>query len=154
MNIIDLLTRYVRPYYKFLLIIFIIIIFSLVGYYVYRRYSVKTNGNKFKDVANANRRNKATVMFFYVDWCPHCKTAKPEWDKFVSKMNGNEINGYIIECVETNCTDDGDSNVNHLINQYKIEAYPTIKMLKDDNVIEFQSKITKETLNIFVNTMV
>ena len=26
-----------------------------------------------------------TLYFFGVEWCPHCKHAKPEWDAFVEE---------------------------------------------------------------------
>ena len=34
------------------------------------------------DASNANKT--ATLMLFYVDWCPYCKTAKPEWESLKS----------------------------------------------------------------------
>ena len=40
-----------------------------------------------------------------------------------------------------------------MINSYKIEGYPTIKLLKDGQVIEYDAKPTKETLTQFLNTV-
>ena len=154
MNIIDLLTRYIRPHYKTILFLSFFILFAVVGYLAYSRFFPTIEQNKFKDVANANRRNKdVSILFFHVDWCPHCKTAQPEWNRFVSQMNGKEVNGYVVNCVDMDCTNDKDSSISSMINKYNIESYPTIKMLKDESVIEFQSKITTETLNAFVNSM-
>lgn len=154
MNIIELLTRYIRPHYKMLLFLSVFILFVIVAYFTYKRFYSTIEQNKFKNVANANRRNKeVNILFFHVDWCPHCRTAQPEWDKFTSQMNGKEVNGYVINCVDMDCTNDKDSSIASAINQYNIESYPTIKMLKDEKVIEFQSKITTETLNKFITTM-
>jgi thioredoxin-like negative regulator of GroEL len=40
------------------------------------------------------------------------------------------------------------------MNQYGIEGFPTIKMLKDGQIIEFDAKPTKENLEQFINTVV
>mgnify|MGYP000589437578 FL=1 len=40
-----------------------------------------------------------------------------------------------------------------MINKYEIESYPTVKMVKDKNTIEFDSKISASTLEHFVNSM-
>ena len=91
-------------------------------------------------------------MFFHVDWCPHCKTALPEWENFKKQFNNKEVNGYITKCVDVDCTDE-NSKVQNMISKYDIESYPTVKMVKDKNTIEFDSKITSNTLEHFVNTM-
>ena len=38
--------------------------------------------------------------------------------------------------------------------QYKIEGFPTIKLLKDNKVYDFDAKPTKDNLNNFINTVV
>jgi thiol-disulfide isomerase/thioredoxin len=129
----------------------------LAATYVYNTYYKKEMtkmDNKFGDVANANKRSHEVIIYFFnVDWCPHCKTAKPEWEKFAKLYNGKEKGEYVIKCVDYNCTDE-NAEVTKIINKYNIESYPTIKMLKDNQVIEFDSKITEYTLEQFVNTMV
>jgi hypothetical protein len=40
-----------------------------------------------------------------------------------------------------------------LIKKYNIDSYPTVKLTKGDMVIDFDSKITKETLTQFVNSV-
>ena len=84
-------------------------------------------------------------MLFYVDWCPHCKTAKPEWESLKSEYDGKSINGYTINFMEYNCTTESDE-VSQLMDKYNIEGYPTIKLLKDGTVIEYDAKPTKDTI--------
>jgi len=127
-------------------------LFLTVGLIWYSRQNKKKT-DRFKDVANTNRRNKeAIVYFFHVDWCPHCKTAQPEWDAFKTQYDSIEINGYDIKCIDINCTEES-SDVKYLMNQYKIESYPTVKLVLDDRTIDFDSKITRTSLTSFVNTM-
>ena len=151
-NFIDVLKKYISPYYYYIITIIIFVIFLTVGILWYKSQNKKSD-NRFKDVANTNRRNKdANLYFFHVDWCPHCKTAQPEWDAFKNQYNGVEINGYIINCIDKNCTEE-TSDIKYLMNEYKIESFPTIKLVVDDKTIDFDSKITRTTLTSFVNTM-
>jgi hypothetical protein len=39
------------------------------------------------------------------------------------------------------------------MDQYKIEGYPTIKLLKDGQVIEYDAKPSKDTLEQFLKTV-
>ena len=100
-----------------------------------------------------NQPNKScTMMLFYVDWCPHCKTAKPEWNKMKDKYEGKTINGYKVNFTEYNCTKES-AEIDNLLDQYKIEGYPTIKLVKDGQVIEYDAKPTESTMTQFLNTV-
>jgi len=133
-----------------------IILFGFLSKYAYDKYYAANyeDGKKdFNDVANANMREKElSVYFFYVDWCPHCKTALPDWIKFKNEYDGKEINNYTVNCVEMNCTEE-TQEIEDAIAQYKIEGYPTIKMTKDNKIIEFDAKITYNALEKFVQMM-
>lgn len=151
-GLIEVITKYIRPYYYYIMVVVVFIIFLTIGVYAYNGIQSQQK-NKFSDVANTNRRNRdAIVYFFHVDWCPHCKKALPEWKNFVSKYDNKEINGYRIKCVEKDCTKE-TSDITELINRYNIDSYPTIKLIKDSTTIDFESKITASSLEKFVNTM-
>ena len=89
---------------------------------------------------------------FSVDWCPHCKTAKPEWESLKQEYQGKTINGYVLIFTDVNCTNESPE-VEKLMNTYKVEGYPTIKLLKDGQVIEYDAKPTKATLTQFLNSV-
>lgn len=66
-NIINLIyTRVFSKYSTILLTVFLIGIFSYIGYNAYNKYYKKPNNIKqFSNVANTNtRKNNATVLFF------------------------------------------------------------------------------------------
>uniref|UniRef100_A0A6C0D1T7 Thioredoxin domain-containing protein n=1 Tax=viral metagenome TaxID=1070528 RepID=A0A6C0D1T7_9ZZZZ len=152
-NVVEILRRIISPYYKYIIAVVVFAIFTYVGYYAYNEYYLKPNQNRqFNDVANSNRRNPVIIYFFHVDWCPHCKKAQPEWNKFADQYNGKEMNGYTIKCQDVDCTQE-TSDVTRAINQFKIESYPTVKMVKDEKTIEFDARINQNTLDQFVNTM-
>ena len=60
------------------------------------------------------------------------------------------IKGYKINCRSIDCTNDDD-----LASKFKITSYQTIKLVLDgQDPIEFESKITKNTLETFVDTII
>jgi thiol-disulfide isomerase/thioredoxin len=151
----EIVRIYFTPYYWYVLLVFCLVVFGLLAKYAYDKHydSQQKNNKPFTDVANAEMRgNTLTIYFFFVDWCPHCKTAFPEWVKFKNQYNGTEVNGYKVDCIELNCTNE-TPDVLTAINEYKIEAFPTVKMLKDNKKIEFDAKITYNSLEQFLNTM-
>ena len=146
---------YIWPNRTRLLVLFITIIFFVASYYAYVWYAANTIAPKVtNDIANANRRDKtADVYFFSVDWCPHCKTAKPEWNKFVQNYDGKEVNGFIIKCNTVNATNDENSDISTLLQKFGVEHYPTLKMVVDGKIIEFKGKILETSLVKFMNAM-
>lgn len=151
-HINDVVYKYLKPQYSRIIFAVAVAIFGYLAYYGYNKYYKKTYYETM-DVANANRRNKsALVYFFHADWCPHCKKAQPEWDKFMANFDGKEVNGYNVECVDIDCTNE-TADVKEMLNKFSIESFPTVKMVKDGQTIEFESKIKETTLEKFIDTM-
>ena len=87
---------------------------------------------------------------------------------FKSSVSGTMVNGYLVECISVNCTEDAGENQNeeylegghtpqditNLINQFQINAYPTVKMIKDDETIDYDAQINYDNLNKFANTVI
>ena len=136
-------------------VIILVILLSLFAYYSYKQYvDTKTTfyANRENIPEDENSNKTATLMLFYVDWCPHCKTAKPEWEALKEEYDGKTINGYTLSFIEYNCTNESE-DISQLMDKYNIEGYPTIKLLKDSQVIEYDAKPTKSTMTQFLNTV-
>ncbi len=132
-----------------------VIFFIWFGYSSYKSYTeslTSYNANREYGKDNANSNKTANMMLFYVDWCPHCKTAKPEWEELKSEYEGKNINGYNLVFTEYNCTNE-TAEIDELMDKYKIEGYPTIKLVKDNQVIEYDAKPTKSTMEQFLHTV-
>jgi thiol-disulfide isomerase/thioredoxin len=132
--------------------VLLVILFSYIGYNGYKKYYKQSAEVKdFSDVANSNKRKKeAQVFFFFADWCPHCRKAKPEWEQFKEEYDGKVVNDYTISCQPVDCTDDKDQKTATLIKQYNIESYPTIIMLVGENKIDYDAKVSKSGLEQLV----
>jgi thiol-disulfide isomerase/thioredoxin len=134
------------------------IVFIIVAVFVYYQFvkpALKPSytANREKNQGEeGNGSKEAELMFFYVDWCPHCKTAKPDWEEVKSEYENKTINGYRIIFTEINCTNESEE-VEKLMNKYKIEGYPTIKLLKDGQIIEYDAKPSKDTIIKFLDNV-
>jgi len=143
-----------------ILIIAASILFIIGGIYYYTTFvapkmnsSYAANNESSTNNSNSNGATKeAEMLLFYADWCPHCKTAKPIWYEVADEYQNKTINGYKVVFTEVNCTNE-TAEVEKMMNQYKVEGFPTIKMIKDGQVIEYDAKPTKETLVEFLNTV-
>jgi thiol-disulfide isomerase/thioredoxin len=133
------------------------VLFLIAALLYYRYYVTPTLNPTYK----ANREvldndsasgKTAELLFFYTDWCPHCKTAKPVWQEMKAEYQDKRINGYKVVFTDVNCTNESNE-VEQMMDKYKIEGYPTIKLLKDGQIIEYDAKPTKETLTQFLNTV-
>ena len=141
-----------------MMIIGVVILFILIALFIYYYYVVPTTSGKYKanrehvPAGSSSTGNKAELLFFFADWCPHCKAAKPIWNDLKSEYENKTINGYQVIFTEVDCSEESPE-VEKLMNQYSIEGYPTIKLLKDGQVIEYDAKPSKETLTQFLNSV-
>lgn len=159
-----------RKYGRTIMIVALVVLFLVVGIYIYRVYVSKVLAvNNGKNVANADimaggsigkegasgaSAGNLDVMFFSVDWCPHCVKAKPDWVAFVQEHDGKVTHGYMVNCVGgeagINCTNSDDANVKKMTQQYKIEGFPTLKFVQNGTVVDFDAKITKANMEGFM----
>ena len=76
---------------------------------------------------------KPNITLYYADWCPHCNTLKPIWNKFYEKnKNNNKYEIKVVDCTESCSNPD-------------IEGYPTILVTDSNgNVSDFAGEIKNE----------
>jgi len=136
---------------QFLVILLVVLIFIIAALVVYRRYI--SAGITREYVANNEFTNdrgaleSADIYFFYTTWCPHCKTAKPIWEDFKEEMKDKKVNGIKINFFEVDCDKDAATS-----DKFKVKGFPTIKLVKGKQIIEYDAKPNKATLIEFVNT--
>ena len=147
-NALPTITRYV-------LVASFAAILIACAYYIYKTYIVPQSDRSYTEgyASGMNIRNEnpnqevVTLYFFGVEWCPHCKHAKPEWDAFVKENEGNTFIGKKVNFVSVDC--DKDSS---LADKYDVTGYPTIKLDTGSEVIEFKSKPERNALTQFLNS--
>jgi thiol-disulfide isomerase/thioredoxin len=142
------------------IIIVLIIIAAIAGvvYYIVQNDLVPGLSKYFSgsqgvtpapDGIGENDDNVAQLYLFKVDWCPHCKTAKPVFDEVEKELNGRLINDkYTVVFKTVDCEAEPD-----MADKFKIEGFPTIKLVKDGQVIEYDAKPDKEKIQEFLQTV-
>ena len=133
-----------------LMILIVVLVFAAVSYYAYQNYIVPSVNPKFvenREFDDKESSNENEIIFFYVDWCPHCKTARPQWDAVKKTYHGKQINNKVIYFKEINCEKNED-----MADKYNVEGYPTIKLVKENEIVEFDAKPTEETLTQFLHS--
>jgi thiol-disulfide isomerase/thioredoxin len=70
------------------------------------------------------------MVLYYAEWCGHCKTMKPEWQKVVSNLSNPKINTNKVNVAEIE-----SSHIGNLVNKPEIEGFPTIKMYNNGKEI-------------------
>jgi thiol-disulfide isomerase/thioredoxin len=141
-----------------IMIILVVLLFLGIGIYIYTKqvkskFSTSYSANNENTFTNNGQSGEAELLLFYADWCPHCKTAKPIWEELKAEYESKTINGYSIVFTEINCTTE-TPEVEKMMNTYKVEGFPTIKLLKNGQVIEYDAKPSKATLEQFLNTAI
>lgn len=121
-----------------------------VSYYFYNNYVLPRIEPSFvqnNEFVKGDKNSEAEIMLFYVDWCPHCKTAKPIWEEVKEKYNGKNINNTTLYFKEIDCEKNED-----LADKYNINGYPTIKLVKENEIVNFDAKPSEKTLTQFINS--
>ena len=132
-----------------MLIIFLL--FIGISYYLYDRYVKNLLDTKYvenQEFTDRNTKKQVDLYFFYTNWCPHCKSSKPEWAKFQEKVGERKINNHRVKFFEVDC--DKDSKV---ADKYKVDEYPTIKAISKDGVFDYNAKVNSNTLMDFLESI-
>jgi len=135
---------------KILIVIGCSAIFICAAIFVFLTY-VKPKLNK-QYVANkeftktdSNFDSQSDLYFFYTSWCPHCKSAKPTWEKLKQDVGNSQVNGTTIKFIEIDCDQDSAT-----ADKFKVEGYPTIKLVHKNQIIEYDAKPDLDTLKTFL----
>lgn len=94
-------------------------VFSFLGMPVEKKVVISTQYDKGKSMKKAVETKKPVIVFFYTDWCGYCQKFAPTYHK-LSKDRAIKKNFAI---AYVNCEDSKNSD---LINEYKIQAFPTV----------------------------
>jgi thiol-disulfide isomerase/thioredoxin len=140
--------------------VLIAVFFAVLAQQLYNRYNNNNNNNKnnsqFEGYSNASDSGVAdppvaVIRMFKVDWCPHCKKALPEFQAVQDQYDGKVVNGHKLSLVVV----DGEDPANEsMVNDFKIQGYPTVVLTKNGKNIEYDAKVDQPTLQKFITTMV
>ena len=139
-------------------IIFIGVIFWVYGNYIAPKINPDYDANNeyiYDKKAEDNVNKYVTITMFKTAWCPHCKAALDAsgggWalaSRALPRSNGYHINWEIIDGEK----DEKKMKSFEKIYNVEIDGYPSIFLVKDNNIIEFNSQITPSNQENLVST--
>jgi thiol-disulfide isomerase/thioredoxin len=138
-----------------LTLLFIISIFAAISVVYYNRIVKPTIDNKY--IANKeflpendgiSLPSEATLYYFYTSWCPHCKLANSEWKDLISQTGGT-INNKQIIFKDIDCDNDSD-----IADKFNVTGYPTIKLVYNNTIYNYDAKPDTNTLLQFLNSVI
>jgi thiol-disulfide isomerase/thioredoxin len=138
---------------RFWMILIVAIFFLIVAIYLYNKYVTPMVDNKFipnnefQQKSDDSDAQNVDLYIFTVNWCPHSKKAIPIWEQLKAEYSNKTFNNYNINFIQV----DGEENPS-LADKYKVEGYPTIKMVKGNQIIEYDAKPSLEHLKEFLNS--
>ena len=135
-----------------LVMLLIACLFIWIGAYVYKTYVSSYLGSSLEGYASSMGENAppssenqktATLYMFGTSWCPHCKTAKPIWDDYVSNNDNLKVGNYDILFKSVDC--DAEKNI---ADKFNVKGYPTFKLERGPgDVVEFEAKPSEDNFN-------
>ena len=129
---------------------------TLLGTIIYVYYKYISPKLSPTYVANNEFVNPSAVPYaeltmFYTDWCPYCKKAMPVWDEMEQEYNGKIINGHELVVKKVDCSDDKNEQVKMVQDKFQIDGYPSIKLIKQNETVDFDAKPDKVNLEEFLD---
>jgi len=97
---------------------------------------------------NEGFESTKSIVICKAEWCGHCKTAAPEFQRLVSASpitlsNGSKVNVTML---------DADADKDKL-SMYKIRGFPTILVNNGSNMLEYPGERTYNGVLEYLNSM-
>ena len=143
----------------FYLVLLIAALFIGVAIYIYTKNIAPNLDPEYvanKEFLDKDREppNTAEFILFYANWCPLSKKAMPVWSEFKDTYENKTVNNYRLTFKEMDCSDSDDAAMQAKLDSYKVDGFPTIKMLKGNEVIDFDANPTMDSLEQFVSSVI
>tara|TARA_Y100000389_G_scaffold30971_2_gene26180 strand:+ start:302 stop:796 length:495 start_codon:yes stop_codon:yes gene_type:complete len=143
------LTSYNKPLTIFILL-FVIITVVYIYYTQIKPLSVTSYKPNKEFVGHVDKYSKQVdLYYFYTTWCPYCKKSRPEWEATKQEYKVKKVNGYTINFIEIDCDEDSVT-----ADKFDIEGYPSIKLVKGKQIIEYNAKVDRVSLDLFLKEMI
>ena len=93
---------------------------------------------------NEQFQTKGVLYFFYVDWCPHCTSAKPVFNKLEDDPSVTSK----AEIKRVNC--EGSEDEKQLAKDFNVRGYPTVVFVIGGERKELEAGVSEESIKALV----
>jgi len=114
----------------------VLAVLALGGWWLWKNYLSKRVGGveRFAE-SGPGSVGTLTCTMYYTDWCPHCKTAKPEWAKLTQALHGKTLGGKKVLITSVNC-----EKFPEIAKQQNVTGYPSFKFDLDGKALTFNGE--------------
>lgn len=150
-------------FYLILASIVIILVIIVYAYYTFIKPRVEAqyvNNKEFRpdnsSIESPDNHPLAHIILFTASWCPYCKTMENNgiFKDFKDQHQDKVVHNYRLDIQTIDCTNDQDPDIKSKLDQYNVDGFPSIKLLKEGDppskAIDFDAKPTLDSLNQFV----
>ena len=136
----------------FAALLFLILFFLIYIYYLKPNLTPSFVENK-EYVPKDSVKKAGDLYFFYASWCPYSKKALKNITQY--RENNPTFEKVTINYIFLQDEND-DTNIVEFEKKYnkKIDGYPTIYFIYNNQVIEFDAIVNDENLNTFFNSVI
>ena len=92
-------------------------------------------------------QHKLVVAGFFATWCGHCKTFKPEWEKFTTEAKRSPLKGLVVTIPEEHMK-------GAKCDQTNFQGFPTVRIFKDKGFHDYTGKREAKALMDHIKTIV
>ena len=71
------------------------------------------------------------LVWFYADWCGHCKSMHSEWDSAANEVNSDDS----VKMMKVDCGNTKKADHRQLSRKYNVTGYPTIMLLDNGEAV-------------------
>jgi len=123
-------------------------VLALAAWWLWKNYFAHGMGMERFAESGAKSIGTLTCTMYYVNWCPHCKDAKPEWEKLVQAFHGKTINGKKILITKVDC-----EKFPEVAKQQNVTGYPTFKFDLDGRQLNFQGERSFDSFKKYIENV-
>jgi thiol-disulfide isomerase/thioredoxin len=107
--------------------------------------------------SSKNNNQKPVVILLHAEWCGHCQTLKPEWERMKTELDKKTADNIIFEEIESAELDDKLPIISKTyLNDVPIEhrGFPTIGSIRDHKFEQYGGQRTADSLLEWVRGLV
>jgi thiol-disulfide isomerase/thioredoxin len=101
--------------------------------------------SKFNKKEGFDGEPQNVLYMFYVDWCPHCTSAKPEIERLKKNMENESIENQKVEVRMVNAEKE-----EALASKFNVKGYPTIIFVKQGKKYTYEGERTADAIKAFM----
>jgi thiol-disulfide isomerase/thioredoxin len=91
--------------------------------------------------------HKMVIAGFFAAWCGHCKTFKPEWEKFTNEAKDSPLEGLVVTIPEEHMKD-------AKCDQSNFKGFPTVRIFNTGHFKDYEGKREAKALMDHIKTLV